>query len=157
MSDDLLAAHQLDNAGQALGALVRHCRDVYVRAASVLDLQTEELAKMREMGIVERINVTPLVPAYEKLCDRYRVTLYDPQIALFPKERETPEAIWWAWYYHELTPQLLGNAHFVRTVLRSMELLYCTDISLARIELAAFLENIPIQISYCHPTWPAPL
>lgn len=157
MTQEDLAARQMQGAAQALSVLVRHCRDVYVRAAAMLEVQSEELACLRNLGVVESINLTPLVPAYQRLCARYRTTLYDAQIALFPSDQKTPEEIWWAWFYHELTPQLLGSAHFVRTVLRSMGLLCCPDSSIARIELEAFLDNIPMQKSYYHPTWPAPL
>lgn len=152
-----LAIQQMQGAGHALGALVRHCRDVYVRAAAMLEVQSEELANMRNLGVVESIIVTPLLPAYQRLCTRYRGTLYDAQIALFPSDQKTPEQIWWAWFYHQLIPQLLSSAHFIRSVLRSMGLLNCPDPSIARIEVEAFLDNLSLQHSYFHPTWPAPL
>ncbi|GAA5146365.1 hypothetical protein GCM10023213_39290 [Prosthecobacter algae] len=157
MIQEDLAAQQLQGAAQALSALVRHCRDVYVRAATLLDVQSEELAFLRSLGVVESINLTPLAPAYHKLCARYRTTLNDGQTNLFPSAQKTTEEIWWAWYYHELTPQLLGSAHFIRTVLRSLGLLHCPDPSIARIELEAFIDNLPLHNSYFHPTWPAPL
>ena len=157
MSQEDLATRQMQGAGQALGALVRYCRDVYVRAALILEVQSEELAHFRNLGFAESINVTPLVPTYQKLCNRYRATLYDAQIFLFPSDQKTPEQIWWAWFYHELTPQLLGSAHFVRILLRSMGLLHCSDPSIAITEVEAFFDNLSLQKSYFHPTWPAPL
>ena len=157
MTNSTLAADQRLNAGQAIGALVRYCRDVYVRAAALLEVRSEELARLRDLGVVESTNLNPLAPSYHKLCDHYRTSLYDGQMALFPADQKTQEEIWWAWYYHQLTPQLLGSPHFVRTVLRSVGLLHCSDPAVARIELEAFIDNLPMQKSYIHPTWPAPL
>ena len=157
MTPNTLVTDQRQNAGQALDALVRYCRDVYVRAAAVLEIQSEELAKLRNLGVVESINVTPLVPAYHKLCECYRRVLYDGHMALFPSDQKTPEETWWAWYYHDLAPELLGSPHFVRSVLRALGLLPCSDPSVAIMELEAFLYNLPLHKSYIHPTWPAPL
>lgn len=157
MNQENLAAEQMQRAGQALGSLVRHCRDVYVRAAALLEVQSEELARLRDLGAVESIELAPLVPAYQRLCARYRTTLYDAQMALFSVDLKTPEETWWAWFYHELTPQLLGNADFVRSVLRSVGLLKSPDRCIARIEVEALLDNLSLQKSYFHPTWPAPL
>jgi hypothetical protein len=157
MTNSTLATDQRLNASQALGALARYCRDVYVRAAALLEVQSEELTRLRDLGVVESVNLNPLAPAYHKLCDRYRTSLFDGQMGLFPTDQKTPEEIWWAWYYHQLTPQLLSNPHFVRTVLRSVGLLHCSDPAVARIELEAVIDNLPMQKSYFHPTWPAPL
>ena len=157
MNQENLAAEQMQGARRALDALVRHCRDVYLRAAALLEVQSEEIACLRNLGVVESIDLTPLVPAYQRLCARYRTTLHDAQIALFPSDQKTPEQTWWAWYYHELMPQLLGNAHFVRSILRSMGILSCPDPDVARIEVDAFLDSLSLSTTYYHPTWPAPL
>jgi hypothetical protein len=157
MKEDTLSHEQQCNAVRALGGLVSQCRDVYVRAATLLDIHSEEVARLRTLGVVERIDVRLLLHAYDSLCVRYRETLYDGQLALFAGDQKTPEEAWWAWFYHELTPKLLGSPHFVRMVLMTLGLLRCTNPSETQIALEAYLQNIEIERSYYHPTWPAPL
>ena len=157
MNENSLSHEQQRNAVRALGGLVSHCRDVYVRAAVLLDVHSDEIARLRTLGVVERIDVSPLLKAYEQLCARYREILHDGQLALFPVDQKTPEDAWWAWYYHELTPKLLGSPYFVRMVLTSLGLLPSTSASETQIGLETYLRDLEIERTYHHPTWPAPL
>lgn len=157
MTANILTTDQCQNSGQAIGSLVRNCRDAYLRAANLLEFHSEDIGRLRNLEAMETAELTALAPAYFALCDRYRTALYNPQIGLFPSDQRTPEEIWWAWFYHELTPQLLGNVHFIRSVLRSVGLLSCADMNKAKVEVESILEQQDLLPTYHYATWPAPL
>lgn len=68
--------------------LVNECRDSFVHAARLLEISTREISYLQKRGVTETVDLSPMFRPYEILCLHYNKTLYNPQILLFPTDRQ---------------------------------------------------------------------
>ena len=118
-----------------LSSLFSMCRSRFLKSAELVGLESDAIAKLREMGYTERVILTPLCDAWEVLCGRYVKECYDPQSSLFVHPPLTELAqlcsvdeqadAWCSFVYHRLSGHLICDNEFVRNVLRAVNALPC--------------------------------
>ncbi|MBN2299512.1 MAG: hypothetical protein JXM72_13000 [Deltaproteobacteria bacterium] len=118
---------QEEHAVQALTSLFMHCRNRFLRSAELVEINGSAIDQLRKFGFQTRVDLSPLIPAWQYVCKRYRDERYDPQMQLFCDNGTKLEQMWGQFVYHDLVPQLLRENEFVRNVLRALGGIPCTS------------------------------
>lgn len=151
MHVDDLRRIQREAATANLYGLVVSCRGRFVEAADLLEWRSAAIERLREAGVVERIDLWPLYAAYTVLSERYIAEFFSPQEALFFDPTEMQDAKWSSYFHHCLVPQLLRNHDVVRNVLRSVRLLPCNDPQAAATSLSQCFTEVALPQTA--PAW----
>jgi len=125
MTREELEQYQIEVASVQLGSLMHNCRSRYLQAADLVQLRIDDIDKLRDFGIMESVNLAPLIPSWDCICDRYLAERYDPQPTLFEDHDEQCKREWNEFVYWRLIPTLLRDDEFVRNVLRALGGLPC--------------------------------
>jgi hypothetical protein len=116
---------QREDRREALFSLLENCIMKYLLAASLVGVGGPIIERIRNAKCKGKVDLAPLLPAWELISERYRRERFDPQPGLF-KEHGADVLERWAKFLHwELFPSLLSENEFVRNVLRASGLLPC--------------------------------
>ncbi len=107
----------------ALSSLVRRCIDRYLGAVRLLQIRGEPAGVLEHARREGGLDLGPLLPFWNAVCDRYRSERYDAQGELFGDEVKARLDAWSRFVYHELFPALCREDEIVRNVLRAVALL----------------------------------
>ena len=129
------------------------CRARFVQSADLVGLHSPVIKALRSYGYQAGLDVSPLFPAWQKLCDRYVAERYNPQISLFGDHATEQTAAWYHFIYHELFPQLVREDEFVRNVLRALAALPCRCQTEAVVALRQYFREITMPSD--SPPWAA--
>lgn len=123
MTKDEFALAQEQGTRSDLSTLVTRCKRRFLKAAHLVNAKGQVIDRIERSLVGGLTDLTPLLPAWRLVCERYRDDRYDPQENLFqPHEAEVLER-WGQFVYWSLLPSLLREDEFVRNVLRALELL----------------------------------
>jgi hypothetical protein len=118
---------QRKNAAEALLSLAMTCRTRFLRAASLLEIGSEAINTLRAFGSHASVDVAPLMPAWQCLCDRYVSERYSAQLSLLRDGDSDLTEDWGKFLYHEMFPTMLRDDSLVRNVLRALGGLPCAS------------------------------
>jgi hypothetical protein len=123
------ALAQQEDGRRALSSLLENCIRRYLLAASLVEVSGPIIERIRDAKYSGNIDLAPLFPAWNVICERYRGERFNPQATLF-KEHGANELERWGQYLHwHLFPTLLRENEFVRNVLRVTGLLPCNSVN----------------------------
>lgn len=125
MNCEEFALAQQEWTRPALSSLLSRCYGRYLTAADLVNLGGEVPERIRRAKVNGGTSLQPLVPAWDRICERYRNERYDPQVGLFRGHENEVLERWGQFVYGELFPALVREHEFVRNVLRAVELLPC--------------------------------
>lgn len=135
----------------ALSHLVQRCQQRFLRAADLVHLRGPVIERIRRATAGAGLDLTPLLPVWQLICERFRHERFDPQMPLFGHHNEEIVERWSQFLYGELFPILLREDECVRNVLRALELLPNQAPATA---VAALCRHISeMNLSYGTPVW----
>lgn len=134
-------------------ALAMLCRRRFLRSADLLEMRSKVIETLRYLGYTERVDLSPLVPAWRVLCDRYLEEFYDPQRNLFSGEISEQLVDWSRFVYHRLLPQVVRDDELVRNVLRALGALPCKSSQEAAATLCHYFREVTLPSM--EPPWEA--
>lgn len=114
--------YQRDHAAHNLSQLFIKCRDKFLDAARLLEIENPTIDHLKKAGD-SPIEIWPFLNMYDEWCLRYELEFFSPQMPLFPEYAERQDVKWQNYYFHELLPNLLRDHHFVKDILRAMKAL----------------------------------
>jgi len=123
MTNEEFAATQQLQTRSALSDLLTRSEMRFLNAANLINLRGPVIERLRRAMSDRQTDLTPLLPVWRLICERYRDDLYDPQASLFEDHRHEILERWRKFVHWELFPALLREDEFVRNVLRAVELL----------------------------------
>ena len=135
--------HQQETRRSYLSSLLRGCCEKYLKAADLVNLWGDEFNDIRAAWSEGEIDISPLFPFYEELSVGYRQQLF-PQSSIL----EDDEVRWSRFFYWNLSPRLIRNDQFVRSLLIAVGLLSSKT---NRDHRSLLLEYIPEMLS-ANPT-----
>jgi len=145
---------QLEAAYNNMRSLVGRCRERYLAAAAMMELDDATVTQVREIGFGEPPSPWRLLRGYKILCDRYNRSYFTAQENLFFKPGDEQDAKWIGYFWYRLMPKLLERDEMVRNVLRAGEAIPSEDPQAAG---DSFLQECrelvmpkPEEISYPH-------
>lgn len=118
--------YQREHATHNLSQLLIQCRDKFLDAARLLEIENPAIEHCKNVGY-GAVELWPFLNMYDEWCERYELALFSPQTNLFLDNEEREDVKWQRYYFHELLPQLLRDHHFVKNVLRAMKALPGAD------------------------------
>jgi hypothetical protein len=110
---------QHKNAAVNLHELFMSCWRRFRDAARLVELSGPGIKRLEDFGF-SPVDLSPLMPMYKVLCDRYARHFFTGQEPLFPTLDGTPAVRWTRYYHFVLLPRLVNEDEFVRNVLRVM-------------------------------------
>ncbi len=122
-----LARFQIEGRVHTLGSLAMICRARFVRSADLVCMRSPSIDGVRAFGYRDRVDVSPLLGAWNVICERYLVERYNAQLALLPDLRIDEPVGWTRFMYYELFPSLVRDDELVRNILRALGVLPCTS------------------------------
>lgn len=124
---DELQQAQNDGLVPGLSSLVMACRRRYLDAARLLEVDENNLSRVRELAL-QPVDLSLLAVAYREICKRYRDELHSPQGELWePSHQDRIMKAWNEFYYCRFVPTVLWEDEFVRNVLRCVGALSAND------------------------------
>jgi hypothetical protein len=143
---------QNKNAAINLHELFMSCWRRFRDAARLVELSGPGTRQLEDFGY-SPVNLSPLMPMYKILCNRYATLSFTGQEPIFPTLADTPDVQWTRYYHFALVPRLVENDELVRNVLRVMTVISCKDIDQVSETLAkqAMEMVLPTEV----PTWTA--
>ncbi len=118
---------QHKNAAVNLHELFMSCWRRFRDAARLVELSGPGIKRLEDFGY-SPVDLSPLMPMYKVLCDRYARLFFTGQEPLFATLADTPDVQWTRYYHFALVPRLVENDELVRNVLRVMTVISCKDI-----------------------------
>ncbi len=119
------ALAQQEDGRRALSSLLMDCMRRFLAAASLVDLNGPIVQRIRDAKYSGNVDLAPLFPAWDLICERYRRERFDPQATLFKEHGADVLERWGQFLHWELFPSLLRENEFVRNILRASGLLPC--------------------------------
>jgi len=110
--------HQQETRRSYLSSLLRGCCEKYLKAADLVNLWGDEFNDIRAAWSQGDIDISPLFPFFEELSVGYRQQLF-PQSSIL----EDDEVRWSRFFYWNLSPRLIRDDQFVRSLLIAVGLL----------------------------------
>ena len=114
--------YQREHAGYNLSQLFDKCRDKFLDAARLLEIENPTIEHLKKVGDGP-IELWPFLNMYDEWCERYELALFSCQMVLFPEYAERQDVKWQQYFHHELLPDLMRDHHFVKDVLRAVKAL----------------------------------
>jgi hypothetical protein len=145
-----LIAAQIQTMPAILTSLVWACRDRFVSAARLLDLQGEDFAHLHRPGGDQRIEVGQLSGLYETLMLRYLREVYDSQTVMFEPTDELELRRWTQYAYWALIPKIAVDDAMARDVMRAIGAHPC------RSQASAFNALVDAAVNMTMPPMPKP-
>ena len=124
---DALQTAQREYFANYMDGLARACRDKYLQAARLMEVESIAVNQVRELTQDGPIGLYYLLPAYSILCARYNERFFSPQENLFKNPSQEQDARWARYFWSRLTPRLLESDEIVRNVLRAVRGIPCAD------------------------------
>ncbi|HEX6899318.1 MAG TPA: hypothetical protein VF789_06370 [Thermoanaerobaculia bacterium] len=150
MTKAALAELQRQETAGMLFYLAMLCRRRFLRSAYLVEMRSKVIDALRDLGQVERVDLSSLVPAWNVLCGRYLEEIYDPQGELF--SAGSPQADDWSRFvYHKLLPQVVRDDELVRNVLRALGALPCNSPQEAAAVLCQYFGELTLPSE--RPPW----
>ncbi|QLQ05381.1 MAG: hypothetical protein HZY76_04250 [Anaerolineae bacterium] len=143
MTRDELAQLQKEQSVQASFSLTMSCRRRFLLAADLIELRSPAVQRLHAFGQSERVDLTPLLPAWRCICERYLSSRYDSQISLFEDHRTQLATTWEQFVYHKLFPTLIRDNELVRNILRALGGLPCQS----REQAASFVHQYVLEMT----------
>jgi hypothetical protein len=125
MTRDELIRTQRREIKREIYALAMLCRRRFLRSADLVGVRGAAIDRLRQVGLQDAVDLTPLFPAWQLLCDRYMAELYDPQLVLFADPETEALTAWLQFVYQKLFATLVREDEFVRNVLRALGSIPC--------------------------------
>ena len=120
MHIETLRQFQCEASINDLSSFARNCRDRYLKAARLLEVDSPAVTKVESFNYSEPVNTSLLYPAYGVLCSRYNRAYFSPQENLFFNPRDEQDARWKRYFWHCLVPILIERDDVVLNVLRGI-------------------------------------
>ena len=111
---------QLEYACNTMQSLIRLCRDRYLAAANLVELDSPTVTQVLEIGFGQPPSPWRLLRGYKILCDRYNRAYFTPQENLFFNPADEQDIKWVGHFWYRLVPKLLERDDMIRTVLRAV-------------------------------------
>src|SRR5690554_5481110 len=115
---------QKAHEGQYIGRLVHDSVQRYLRAAALLQIDSEVLDNMRDF-VRNEFYISPLRPLYQVICERYNKEVFNPQTDFWVDPEVNMLAGWRRYYLERIVPAFTENHESIRNVLSVMGLLPC--------------------------------
>lgn len=109
-----------------LCTLIHLCQQRFIRAADLVGVRSEAIEGLRH-AYKSGVDVQPLIPTWNRLCQRYNVEVYDRQLHLFEDRTSQVEHEWNAFAFEWVCSHLPGNNDVCRNVLRAVKWLPARD------------------------------
>jgi hypothetical protein len=142
---------QREDGRRALSCLLQDCIRRFLAAGSLVGVDGPVFQKIRDARSGGHVDLAPLYPAWEVICERYRQERFDLQASLFKDHRVESLERWGQYLHWELFPHLLRENEFVRNVLRAAELLPCRSRDQAASALSHHLKEMSLPSG--RPLW----
>jgi len=154
MTRDEFVVAQHDGMRDALSNLIDQCSRRFLKAAHLVNLRGPIIEGIDKAKYGGNIDLTPLLPAWEVICERYRQERLEFQGQLFQDHASYVLERWSQFLYWELLPALLEDDEFVRNVLRVSMLLPCHSTEGAAAAICHQLSEL--HLPYGTPAWDSP-
>lgn len=118
-----------------LPALATRCRDRYLRAAKLVELDNPAVVQVQAIGFGGPASVWRLLPSYRVICERYNQCFFSPQENLIANPKYEEDAKWYRYFWYSLVPELIDRDEVVRNVLRAIQGIPCADPEAASLAL----------------------
>lgn len=151
MTCDDLGRVQREGTKQTLFALAMLCRRRFLRPADVVGIRGAAIERLRQFGVHDAVNLEPLVPAWQVLCDRYLSERFDPQLGLFSDPDTEAATAWGRLMYQQLFAELVREDEFERNVLRAHGCLLCQSPEQAAASVRKYLAEMTLPSA--PPPW----
>ncbi len=136
-----LRREQSAHAGSHRAALYQACARRYVNAANLLEVGGPDIEQIRQ-SLYQTIDLAPLLPVFQRACERYNNELFSPQAHLWDDEQNDALLLWSRHFHHVFIPVFVSEDRTVRDVLRGMRKLPCDDTMLTIESLVAETVNM---------------
>ncbi|HEV3276301.1 MAG TPA: hypothetical protein VG860_05750 [Terriglobia bacterium] len=151
MTPEEFAVVQRDDMRYALSNLIHDCLRRFLKAAQLVSLRGPVIDAIDKARFESRIDLTPLLPAWGLICQRYRQERFDAQGKLFEDQSRHALERWSHYLHWELFPSLVREDEFVRNVLRVSLLLPCRSTMDAASALCHQIAEM--NLPYGTPMW----
>ena len=122
---DEFARAQAETTLSDIWGMLQACLRKYSQAAGLVGFREEEVDRIRQVMLHGDVDITPLLPAWDIICDRYRRGDPDQCDLFFEKQSRLTVAEWQRFLHWSLIPKLVEENMFVLSVLRAVGLLSC--------------------------------
>ena len=125
-----------------LSSLVNQSRRKFLNAANLLQVHSPVITQMAAK--TEGIQLWPLSPFYQGLCERYIESFFTPQLDLIDPIKEGADQKWEQYFSWVLAPYLLKQNDLVRNILKAVGLLPCNNPTRASESLAFYADEMTL-------------
>lgn len=135
-----------------LSSLVDQSRGKFLHAANLLQVYSPIITQLRNK--TDGVQLWPLLPFYQSLCERYIENFFSPQLDLIDLIKEGADQKWEQYFFWVLVPDLLRQDDLVRNILKAVGLLSCSDPNRASQSLTYYADEIVLP--GVESAWQAP-
>ena len=151
MTPGEFSALQLEDGRRALSSLLQDCIRRFLAAGSLVGVDGPIFKGLRDVRYEGHVDLAPLFPAWEVICERYLKERFDQQPSLFKDHRVESLEHWGQFLHWELFPHLLRENEFVRNLLRATPLLPCHSHQQAACALSDHIREM--SLPFGRPPW----
>ncbi|HLJ48970.1 MAG TPA: hypothetical protein VKU01_23300 [Bryobacteraceae bacterium] len=142
---------QRDDGRRGLSSLLQDCVRRFLAAASLVGAEGPAIKRIQDARYEGNVDLTPLFPIWDLICERYRKERFDAQASLFKEHSQDVLERWGQFLHWELSPLFLRENEFVRNVLRAVDLLPCR--SREQVVSAMYQYISDMSLPYQRPPW----
>jgi hypothetical protein len=151
MTLEAFTARQHDDGHRALSCLLQDCTRRFLAAAALVGVEGPTIKRIQDARYEGNVDLTPLYPIWDLICERYRRERFDAQESLFREHSQDVLVRWGQFLHWELFPLFLRENEFVRNVLRAVGLLPCR--SREQVVSAMYQYVSDMGLPYQRPPW----
>jgi hypothetical protein len=146
MNEAELRRFQQDAAATFLFSLHERCRRRFTNAARLVGADLAQWPSLTVIGAREPVDLSPLLPFWDTVRDRYMSEMFDSQMQLFG--RAEPQCDQFSQFIHwRLWPRMASEDECVRNVLRVTGSLPSRDPQGASYALITYIAELPFHLT----------
>jgi hypothetical protein len=148
---DAFTLMQQDDGRRGMSCLLQDCVRRFLAAAALVGLDGPTIKRIQDARYEGNLDLTPLCPIWNLICERYRNERFDPQESLFKEHSQDVLERWGQFLHWELFPLFLRENEFVRNVLRAVGLLPCRSREQVVSTMCQYVSDM--SLPYHRPPW----